>query len=195
MPDIFTYVDYRKFLADRVRELKVKNPNFSHRYVSKKVGYGSAGFFGDVVAGRKNLTGRLLIKLAGILDLRKDEEEYFINLALYNQSQTVDEKNRYYEKLMDVTRIDVKILETGQFEYFSHWYNAAIRELLAFYPFTGDYKALGKKLDPSISPAQSRKAIQLMMDAGMLTQAADGSFRPTEALVSTGEGFAALKRQ
>lgn len=192
MPEIFNYTDYRKFLADYYRDMKAKDPKFSHRYMSLKMGYGSTGFFADVIAGRKNLTGSHPLKLSRFLKLGKEDEEYFINLVLFNQAATLDEKNRYYEKLMGVTRIDVKILQADKFEYFSKWYYAAVRELLGFYPFAGDFEALALKLDPPIDPAQARQAIHLLLDTGMIRVDGDGCYRPTDSLVSTGEGFSSL---
>ncbi|HKP95782.1 MAG TPA: TIGR02147 family protein [Fibrobacteria bacterium] len=192
MPDIFNYTDFRKYLSDLYRELKAKDPKYSHRYMSMKMGYGSAGFFADVIAGRKNLTGALPLKLSRFLGLKKDDEEYFINLVLFNQAATMDEKNRYYEKLMGVTRIEVKILEAEKFRYFSQWFYTAVRELLSFHSFRGDFRALGKKLDPPITPVQARQAVEFLLEIGLLRLDADGAYRPTDALISTGEGFASL---
>lgn len=192
MPDIFNYTDFRKYLADFYRDLKAKDPKYSHRYISLKMGYGSAGFFADLIAGRKNLTGPLILKMSRFLELKKEAEEYFINLVLFNQATTMDEKNRYYEKLMGVTRIDVKILEADKFRYFSQWYFTAVRELLSFFPFRGDFRALGKMLDPPISQAQAKQAVQLLIDTGLIRMDGEGCYRPTEALISTGEGFSSL---
>jgi len=192
MVDVFNYADYRKFLADRLRDLKSKDSKYSQRYISKEVGYGSASFTADVIAGRKNLTGPIAIKLAGILDLTREAEEYFLNLVLYNQAQTIDEKNRYYEKLMAVTRIQVRVLETDKFEYFSNWYNAAIRELITFRPFDGDYRALAKRLNPSITEGEARRSIRLLVQTGLVRENGDGTFAATGSLISTGEGFASL---
>ena len=39
MPDLFTYLDYRKFLQDAFEELKGSSPGFSHRLFAKKAGF------------------------------------------------------------------------------------------------------------------------------------------------------------
>jgi uncharacterized protein (TIGR02147 family) len=192
MRQIYDYTDYRKFLAERYLELKARDRKFSHRYISKQVGFGSAGFFADVLAGRRNLAGPPLLKLASLLDLGKEDEEYFINLVMYNQSGSIDEKNRYYEKLMGVSRVDVRVLQADKFEYFSTWYCPAIRELLSFYPYRGDYRALAKKLDPPITPEEAAKAIELLGKLDLIRREADGRYAVTETSVSTGEGFASL---
>src|SRR5258706_2599512 len=110
-PDIYTYTDYRKFLADYYREQKARDPKFSNRYFSQKIGYNSSGFFSDVLSGKKNLTGPVLLKLARALKLKKGEEEYFINLVNFNQARTIDERNRFYEKLMGAAQVRVEVLQ------------------------------------------------------------------------------------
>src|SRR4051794_5482246 len=39
MPDLFAYTDYREFLKDYYEEQKAKDPKFSHRYFTMKVGF------------------------------------------------------------------------------------------------------------------------------------------------------------
>lgn len=192
MPDVFNYIDFRKYLADLYREMKAGDPKFSHRYFSMKVGYHSSGFFSEVLTGKKNLTGPVLLRLARALKLGKEEEEYFINLVHFNQARTIDEKNRYYQNLMGVARVKVEVLETGQFEYFSKWYYAAVREVLWVHAFRGDYRALARSLNPSITRAQARRAVKLLAGSGMIAEDASGRWLPTATMVSTGEGFTSL---
>ncbi|MDB5051879.1 MAG: hypothetical protein JWO30_4950 [Fibrobacteres bacterium] len=192
MIDIFNYTDYRKYLADYYREQKAGNPKFSHRYFSLRVGYNSSGFFSDVLTGKKNLTGPVLLKLAKTLKLRKEDEEYFINLVNFNQAGTIDEKNRFYEKLIGASRVRVDVLQIDKFEYFSKWHHAAVRELLCFHPFRGDFRALGKKLVPHITPDQAKQSVRLLLELGMLKIDTEGRYLPAASMVGTGEGFLSL---
>jgi uncharacterized protein (TIGR02147 family) len=192
MPDLYSNYDYRRYLKDFDAEKKSKDPNFSHRYFSMKVGYPSAGFFSDVVGGKKNLTGAVLLKVAKALKLRKEEEEYFISLVEFNQAKTVEEKNRHFERMAAMAKPKVKLLEARQYEYFKHWYYAALREVISFYPFRGDYPGLAKMLAPPIKPAEARKGIKLLLDLGMIRKEADGAYRPTEALLGTGRPLSSL---
>ena len=192
MPDIFQYTDYRRFLSDYHRERKARDPKFSHRFLALQAGLKSTGFFAELISGKKNLSGPTVLRLAKALKLKKEEEEYFINLVLFNQSKTVDEKNRHYEKLMGTARINGQVLQPEKFEYFRHWYYAAIRELLAVYPWKGDTKTLAGKLNPTITPSQAREAVEMLLETGLVAIDGDGRYRPTAVAVSTGEGFASL---
>jgi uncharacterized protein (TIGR02147 family) len=192
MPDIFTYTDYRKFLGDFYRERKAVDAKFSHRYFSRKIGYNSSGFFSEVLSGKKNLTGPVLLKLSRTLTLKRGEEEYFINLVNFNQARTIDERNRFYEKLMGASQVRVEVLQIEKFEYFGKWYHAAIRELLCFYPFRGDFRKLAKKLVPHITQEQARQSVRLLLDLGMVKIDAEGRYLPAASMLGTGEGFASM---
>lgn len=192
MPDLFTYIDYRKFLKDYYEEQKSKDAKFSHRYFTMKVGFSSSGYFSDVLAGKKNLSGGFMLKFAKALKLGKDEEEYFINLVSFNQAKTLEEKNRHYEKMMTGGKVKVDVVDADKHEYFSKWQYAAVRELLHFQAFRDDYKALGKTLNPPIPAKDAKRAIELMDVLGLISKNASGEWRPTSANLKMGGGFDAL---
>jgi uncharacterized protein (TIGR02147 family) len=192
MPDLFAYTDYRKFLKDHYEEQKAKDAKFSHRYFTMKVGFSSSGYFSDVLSGKKNLSGAFMLKFAKALKLSKEEEEYFLNLISFNQAKTLEEKNRYYEKMMTSGKVKVSVLEPDKYEYFSKWHYAAVREVLHYLPFKGDYKALAKNLDPPIALKDARKAIELLAGLGFISKNEEGYWRPAAANISTGGGFNGL---
>src|SRR4051812_6311983 len=186
MPDLYGYNDYRKFLKDYYEEQKERDPKFSHRYFTMKVGFSSSGYFSDVLSGKKNLSGSFMLKFAKALKLAKEEEEYFLNLVSFNQSKTLEEKNRFYEKMMSSGKVKIDILEADKYEYFSKWHYAAVRELLHYFPCKDDYKALGQQLEPSLSGKDAKKAVDLLETLGLIKRGADMTWRPQAANISTG---------
>jgi uncharacterized protein (TIGR02147 family) len=192
MPDLYAYTDYRKFLKDYYEEQKGKDTKFSHRYFTMKVGFSSSGYFSDVLSGKKNLSGAFMLKFSKALKLSKEEEEYFLNLVSFNQAKSLEEKNRFYEKMMSSGKVKVDVLEADKYEYFSKWHYAAIREILHYVSFTDDYKTLGKLLDPPISPKEARKSIELLAGLGFIIKDAAGAWRPASANISTGGSFNGL---
>jgi uncharacterized protein (TIGR02147 family) len=192
MPDIFSYTDYRKFLKDYYEEQKAKDAKFSHRYFTMKVGFSSSGYFSDVLSGKKNLSGAFMLKFAKALKMGKEEEEYFLNLVCFNQAKTLEEKNRYYEKMMSAGKVKFDVLEMDKYEYFSKWHYAAVRELLHFLDCKDDYKALGRSLDPSIPAKDARKSVELLESLGLIHRDEKGFWRPSSANLSTGAGFNGL---
>lgn len=192
MPDLYSYIDYRKFLKDYYEEQKARDPKFSHRYFTMKVGFSSSGYFSDVLAGKKNLSGAFMLKFAKALKLGREEEEYFLNLVQFNQAKTLEEKNRYYEKMMTTGKVKVDIVDRGKHEYFSSWQYAAVREALHYIDFTDDHKTLGKSLDPPISTKDAKKAVDVLASLGLIARNESGVWRPTSGNLKMGGGFDAL---
>jgi uncharacterized protein (TIGR02147 family) len=187
MIDIFQYTDYRQYLSDFYEAEKNRNPHYSHRYIAQKVGFNSSGFFSKIIQGKTNISNDLALRFADFLKLKKTEAEYFGLLVLFNQAKTHAEKQRWFEKIVVFSKSKVKIFHVSQYEFFKKWYYLAIQQLLAFYKFDGDYQQLGKMLNPPISPAQAKKAIELLVNLNLIKKDVDGVYKPTDTLLSTGE--------
>ena len=192
MPDLYSYIDYRKFLKDYYEEQKARDPKFSHRYFTMKVGFSSSGYFSDVLAGKKNLSGAFILKFVKALKLAREEEEYFINLVNFNQAKTLEEKNRYYEKMMTTGKVKVDVVERDKHAYFSSWQYAAVREALHYLAVKDDYKELGKALDPPIAAKDAKKAIEVLVSLGLIARDGAGAWRPTSGNLKMGGSIDAL---
>jgi uncharacterized protein (TIGR02147 family) len=80
-------------------------------------------------------------------------------------------------------------VDAEKYEYFSKWYYVAIRELLAYHRFEGDYKTLAEKLNPPISEAKAIKAVDLLLRLGLIRKNNDGSHEQTDQFITTGESW------
>ncbi|MDB5102752.1 MAG: hypothetical protein JWP91_441 [Fibrobacteres bacterium] len=179
-PSVFAYSDYRQYLKDYHEAASAKDRKFSHRFISDKVGASSTGWFSDLIKGRINLAGTQLVRLAELLKLKENETDYFEILVQYNQAGSLEEKNRHLRKMLTFKEMRVDLVGEGKFEFYSHWYYAAVRELLFFHPFRDDYVALAKKMDPPIKPAQAKEAIRLLEKLDFIRKDAQGLYRPRE---------------
>ncbi|MEO6094976.1 MAG: TIGR02147 family protein [Fibrobacteria bacterium] len=188
MPDLFTYHDYRRFLRDYYTDRKARDPKFSHRFLARKLGYGSSGAFADILSGRKNLTSSSALRLARGISLGKSEEEFFLHLVAFNQAGSLEEKNLHYAKILSMARMKLDIISPQKHEYYGKWYYAAVRELLFFHSCKDDYKALGRKLNPPIPAKDAKRAVELLERLGMIARNGEGTYRQTAPLLSTG-GF------
>jgi uncharacterized protein (TIGR02147 family) len=182
-PNIFEFTDYREYLRVYQEARKALQPQFSHRFIHAKVGTQSAGWFSDIVKRRINLTGNYLIKLLVLMDLKGKEREYFEALVHYDQAGSVDEKNHYYERLLSFKEVKADLVRSEKFEYYRKWYYAAVRELLFIHDFSGDYAALGKRLEPPITASEARKAIKLLLKLEFVAKDARGLLRPLEQVL------------
>ena len=186
MMDIFLYTDFRKYLYDFYEAEKKRNPHFSHRYIAQKVGFSSSGFFSKIIQGKTNISNELALRFADFLKLKKNEADYFGLLVLFNQAKSHADKKRWFEKIVAFSKSKVKIVEVSQYKFFEKWYYVAIRELMAFFPFRGDYKQLAKMMDPPISPSQAKKAVRLLEHLDLIKKDENGVYSLSDVLISTG---------
>jgi uncharacterized protein (TIGR02147 family) len=185
MNSLFEYTDYRKFLADFYEWKKSTQAHFSHRSFLRKARINSPSFLKEVINGKKNLSASGIRAFSRALDLEKREADYFKNLVLYNQAKDASSKQRIFLKLSAFSAdTSSYVLKKEQFEYFSHWYNVAIREYIHAHRFSGDYRAMVGAITPKITLAQSHGAVKLLMKLGLIRQEASGVYSAADAIVT-----------
>lgn len=185
--NLLAYSDYRAYLKDFYATRKTLDPNFSFRYLSSRAGINSSAFFKYVMEGKRNLGPSSVLKTCQALGLKDKEAEYFQSLVFFNQAKTLKEKNLYFEKL---TRLrgdyERRKVEEAQYAFYAEWHHSAVRELLECMRFKGDYSALAKKLLPAISPSQAENSVALLMRLGLAKKDAQGRWRQTDPVLTTG---------
>jgi uncharacterized protein (TIGR02147 family) len=185
MKTIFSYTNYREFLRDFYRENKNDDPRFSHRHIAAKMGFDS-GYFTKIIQGKRNISKKLISKFAVFLELKVKESRFFEALVLYNQAKSLSEKRQYLERLLSFRKTDAAVLDKRQYELFDRWYYFAIRELLAFYRFSGNYEELASLTEPQIRPKDAKKAIQVLEKAGLIVKNTSGIYERVEPVWTTG---------
>lgn len=184
MVNIFDYTNYRLFLKDFYKEKKKKNPNFSYRYIAQKVAFKSAGHFTQIINGQANISTHLITRFCKFLKLKKREIEYFELLVAFDQAKTLEEKRHFYERIVNFKEVSAKILSPEQYEFYTKWYYAVIRDILSTYEFTGDYRELAKIVIPAISTAEAEKTIKLLLKLGLICINDKGVHEVTDAFIS-----------
>jgi uncharacterized protein (TIGR02147 family) len=195
MPVIFNYLDYREFLKDYYAEQKAIMPSFSYQWMADKAGFKSKSFIKLVIDGRKNLTAESLEKLNLVLKLAEKQFSYLKELIAYNQAQTHALKKYRFERLfMYRKRNPGRLVLQNQYSFYSKWYTNTIRELVTFFDFKGNYEALAKKVQPSISARQAKESIRLLLKLGLIKKTKIGVVQ-TDPLITTGDEVASLAVQ
>lgn len=185
MKSIFSYTNYREFLKDFYQDNKSDNPRFSHRHIAAKMGFDS-GYFTKIIQGKRNISKKLISKFAVFLNLKIKESRFFEALVLYNQAKSLSEKRQYLERLLSFKKTDAAVLDKRQYELFDKWYYFAVREILAFYPFDGNYEELASLTEPPIRPKDAKKSISVLEKAGLVRKNAAGIFERVEPVWTTG---------
>lgn len=185
-PNVYSYLDYRIFLSDLYAYKKSAKTFFSYRAFARIAGLKSSNFLKLVTDGKRNLSGEAIHKFARGMGLLKAEAHFFETLVLFNQAKGADEKNLYYERILQSKDYhDVKPLEVHQYAYFSNWYFVAIRELVTLKGFQEDAGWINRRLKAKLHPEEIKRAIQILIDLRLLERNKSGQLQQTAGKVST----------
>lgn len=186
--DVFRYQDYRRFLAEEYSARKKSVYGFSYRSFAQRVGSTAPNYLKLVTDGQRNLTSEMAARFAQALDLSSEEQSFFCDLVAFNQASTVAERQHRYEALGRHRRYKQAFrLDRAHAKYHAEWYIPAIRELVGTASFQSDPKWIGKKLRPSISAREAESALAVLVELGLVTVDADGHYKQSDPLVSTGD--------
>lgn len=189
MESIFCYLEYRDYLKDHYNEEKKKHSFFSFRYVSVKTGI-DASYYVKVINKQKHISEKRVDSLADFLKLQSKERDYFISLVQYNRTKNRSVEQELFSKLMTLKNGSGQLVEN--FSYFAKWYTIPVRELLSFYNFNGDYKALANEINPPITAAEAKGAIKTLLSLHMIKEDEEGYLRPADAIVTTGDQWQSI---
>lgn len=160
---IFKYINYREYLKQFYSQTKIDNPKFSYRSFAKKAGYSSPNLLQLIIKGERNLPNANILATCKALNLKKQEADYFELLVLYDQTQTHDEKDLLFKKLLRHPKfLGAKIIDKNKYRYFDHWYNPIIRELITAENYNNNPRWVVQRVYPRITISQVQNSIELM---------------------------------
>lgn len=189
---VFNYLDYRSYLKDWY-EAQRKGSHISLRLFSKKAGFTSPNYLKMVMDGDRNLTDESLDKFILALDLNKQEQEFFSNLVHFNQAKKHEEKDKYYQRILQSRKFhQLKPIEREQYEFYSSWYHPVVRELLTAGNHELSADEIAMRLFPAVTSQQVRKSIELLERMRFIARDKEGHWQQTTPVVTTGAESNAL---
>jgi uncharacterized protein (TIGR02147 family) len=184
---IFDYSDYRLFLRDWLQTQKADGHPITYQALGEAAGFASKGFLTQILQGKTKLPERMIGAFAKALDLRKKERDYFDLLVRFNQAKRASRSAELHKRIQEEFHAGVKAPALKRFEYCRKWYCSAIRSLLGYYAFSGDFADLAKQLEPPITAAQAKRAVNLLMELGLIQRKEDGFYHLADRHLTSGE--------
>ncbi len=185
--DVFQYLDYRAYLRDWYRAHNSAGRTLSYRAFGKRAGLKSPNYLKLVMDGERNLSIKMAEQFAKALALEGDSASFFVDLVAFNQADSQRERNKQYSRLTSFRRYrKAHKLDIAHAAYHGAWYMPAIREMAASPAFQENADWLARQLIPAITRTEARRAIETLIELGLLVREADGRLRQAEALLSTG---------
>lgn len=188
-PNLYTYNDFRIFLADWQRWKQSLDPAFSRSEFSRRLGLPrTRSFLNDVLRG-KTVTPGFVERFEQVLELPRDQSRFFRTLVRFNQAESPAEREQYYEQLVQLNQAPRTELDPDAWAYYKDWRNAALRCALDAIDWDGENAAaLGRRMTPRFTPGQVKTCFALLQRLGLVERRADGIWKPVHKVLSSGDG-------
>ncbi len=183
--NIFNYIDYQQFLTDWRCNEKEENPGLTHEYLCFKLGRKSRTLFNDIEKGRKKITPSLLNRLISLLQLKGDQTKYFRAIVNYGQETDYEEKEYWFEKVIELNNIPKTVIDKKAYSFFKDWYHTTIRAMLDIYDFTDEFELLAEKLYHRLSVTQIKNSIFLLKELNLVRVDENGFLKPNDKVLTT----------
>ncbi len=191
--DIYGYHDYRTFLYDLYRAYHGSTYRFTYTKFSRMAGFTTPNFLKDIIDGKRNLGPRSIQRICAGFDFNKGETEYFENLVLMNQAGTHEEKDRHYRRLGRAPRYQMLHRDDRRlYRFYSRWYYPVIRELVTAVDFRDDPAWIAERITPSITPAEAKRAMDVLEQTGQIRHGANGKWEQAAPVMTTGRQIESL---
>jgi uncharacterized protein (TIGR02147 family) len=190
--EIYAYYNYQKYLNDFYHEKKSKDSYFSFRYISKRVGIDHS-LLVKIFQGKRHIGEKSIPAFAKLLGLSPRKTEYFGLLVLYAKAKTSREIKHYFERLLAFSEVHAHKVESDKYEFYQKWYYTAIREILHIHPMIGDdFKLLATLVEPSITSAEAKRAVRLLLRLGFIRENDQGGYELTSRFITTGDDWKSI---
>jgi uncharacterized protein (TIGR02147 family) len=190
---IFSYLDYHRFLRDRYEELRRKNPDYTYRFIAGFVGLKSPGHITSIFNGNRNIPLRSAARFARTFGLLKKEAAYLELLIHYDASKTHYDKKYYFEQIADSQQRHHTVIDPRKYEFYDKWYYSVIREIVEIHEIRdSDGRELAHLLVPAITPAEARKALELLLSLDLIYTDDTGRYRRRDTVLVAPESWSSL---
>jgi uncharacterized protein (TIGR02147 family) len=185
--DVFAYLDYRAFLRDYYNARKASARGFSYRSFSRRAGLTSPNYLKLVIDAKRNLSPAMAKRFAEACGLARDDQRYFVDLVAFGQATTLADRDQYYARLTGFQRYrQAHKLDLAHAAYYSAWYMPAIRELAVRSDFDANPQWIACQLVPVITVSEAQRALDTLLELGLLVKNEDGTVKQQDVLLSTG---------
>lgn len=186
--DILIYFDYREYLDAVYNHRKQTESGFSYRSFAQEAGITSPNYLFRVIKGDRSLNGDYIEKFCNALHLTSNEKRYFTTMVHFNNESEPSTKQKHLQSLLSIRyRRGVHRLDDKKLQFFSKWYYPVIRELAVLLNFKEDYNLLARSCLPRITAQQAMNAVAYLVKNGFLEKYADGSFKRSDPVISSGD--------
>jgi uncharacterized protein (TIGR02147 family) len=184
-PDIFEFTDYHHFFKAYYQHCKATKKFFSFRYFAAHTGV-AASLLVAIINGQRKIRPAIARKYAQGMGLTARETDYLLALVGFERAKTHGQKNEAFSRIVRLRgQSKMTFLDADKYEYFSHWYHAAIREFIGLPFFKEDPAFIAGRLLPAITEAQARRSLDLLQRLSLVNRDKNGRLVATDKALSS----------
>lgn len=191
-PNIYNYLDFRAYLRDIYRHLKLVERGFSYRKFAMRAGYNAPNNLKRVMEGSRNLTGDSIERFSRGLRLTRAESDYFEALVNWNQAEDGPTR-KHYEAIVRrrAAIFQTENLAAAAYDYLAGILNAVVREAINRDGLPQRATDIKDSLYFPVKKAEVERALVLLKKL-KLVQVKDGRLVQTQNVVQTEDDLANL---
>lgn len=185
MQSVFEYLDYRDLLKDHYEKCKAEVAYFSYRMMADQIGIDASYLF-RILQKDYHLPHQHVPRTLEILGLTGRPAEYFQMLISYARARGNRAKQEILEKALALRDIGRRSLAESEVALFRDWWVPAIRCLVEVVDGRSNPVELARRVEPPITEEQARKAVELLLEIGLLGKGPGGRLQLRDAHLSAG---------
>jgi uncharacterized protein (TIGR02147 family) len=187
-PSIFKYLDYRQYLKDFLAHKRETSPTFSLEQLGRRTGCLTKSHISLIVSGKRALTTKRATALAMALGMNSKEISYYHKLIQFNQAKEPAEKEHFLcEMMSQLGRSMGENISMKSYKVLEEWHGLAIVELARLPEFDPNPQMISARLKGLLSAQEAKRAVQLLLDVGMLKYIDDGAIVATDQTIRTSD--------
>lgn len=187
-----SFTDYRAFLIAHVQVMKKKKPDWSYGAWAKHLGLKTTSSITKIIQGDRDPGERITGLLINYFDFKDKEARYFRDLISLSKLRNDPRLGVMLLERMNKEHPDCarRLLDGKTFSVISNWYHLPLREMTRMQVFHEDSEWIAKQFRFKITPREISRAIQTMIDLGLLKRTLKGRLEIAEGRVHTGDDVA-----
>jgi uncharacterized protein (TIGR02147 family) len=187
-PNIFDFLDYRKYLAAFFEHKKAVNPRFSYRVFARIIGLGSHSLIKMVIDGKRKLASHSVRAVARACELDREATKYFQTLVQWNHAESTQEKDLFWKDLIrQKMNLNAHNLSNPQLQVLSDWKSAVILELVREPNFEPTADWISRKLRIDVTLEDLKRILDNLKRVSLVEESSRGWRALPEQIVKGGD--------
>ena len=173
--EIYQFEDPLEIFVQVFNEKTQRNPQFSIRAWSRKLGFRNPSHVAEVLNGRRNLTVEFGLRVSDALDFNEEEKTYFESLVFLSNARKPSEKT-YFSNVAKRLRVDngTRGISPDHYALIRDWYYGVLDEMTCLADFRPDPQYLAKRLGFEVTSQALGAALGDLLRLGSIEKDAKG---------------------